>query len=95
MKNLRGVGWKLLVKETTENDTDLINKVTITLLIARLCGCVTCNADSYRANRGCRICSQQAIKRCKNSDIELESMYKRLYIKTKKTIEKKYLHETG
>lgn len=95
IKNLRGTGWKSLIEETTENDFDLIKKVTLTLLMAKLCGCITCNADSYRANRGCKICSQQAIRRLKISDNDLESMYKRFYIKTKKYIEKYVFDKAG
>lgn len=88
MKNIRGEGWKVLIEETTEKNVDMANKVAMTLVVARVSGCTTCSADSYRATRGCKLCSQQAIKRCKNSDAELENLYKRMLIKTRKFIEK-------
>jgi len=85
----------LLIEKTIEKNVDVANKISMTLLIAKVSGCITCNADSYRANRGCKLCSQQAIKRYKNSDIELENMYKRMYIKTRKYLEKKFPKENS
>jgi hypothetical protein len=40
----------------------------VVLFVVKQSGCAGCNADSFRAMRGCRLCSQQTIKRFKGSD---------------------------
>jgi hypothetical protein len=45
-------------------------------LVVKLAGCSGCNADSFRAMRGCVQCSRQIIKRYKGTDTELLKNYR-------------------
>ena len=46
-------------------------------MMIRLDGCMTCQADSYRAMRGCTACARQAVLRFRGSDQELIKLYDR------------------
>jgi hypothetical protein len=41
------------------------------LLMVRLGGCVSCNADSFRAMRGCTQCARQTVRRFRGADQDL------------------------
>lgn len=76
LKTLRGAPWKNLVEKVEgqpagENDT-----VAFSLMMVRLNGCVTCQADSYKAMRGCTTCAQQTVGRYKEPDAELVKLFK-------------------
>ena len=77
MRDLRGKEWKdlidhlLLLKDETHPDI-----LAFSLMMIRLCSCLTCQPDSYRAMRGCTTCSTQVINRFKGTDIELIQRWK-------------------
>jgi hypothetical protein len=48
-------------------------------MMVRLGGCIGCNADSYRAMRGCTACARQTIRRYKNSDQDLVELFNQSY----------------
>jgi len=60
------------------------------LFMVRLGGCTTCQSDSFRAMRGCVMCSSTTIKRHKGNDQSLIE----LYHEAKKDVTK-YLKEKG
>jgi hypothetical protein len=88
LTNLRGEIWENNITEVLETN-DLVNQVGMIVLMIKVAGCITCNADSYRAIRGCTLCSQQAIKRYKGTDKELNQIYRKSCKKVKKFIEKR------
>jgi len=88
LKDLRGETWKQTITEVLETN-DLVSQVGITILMIKIAGCITCNADSYRAIRGCTLCSQQAIKRYKGSDKELNQFFRKSCKKVKLFLEKR------
>jgi hypothetical protein len=88
LKDLRGEIWGKIIIELLETK-DLVNQVGMIVLMIKVAGCITCNADSYRAIRGCTLCSQQAIKRYKGTDKELIQIYSKSCVKVKKFIEKR------
>ena len=88
LRDLRGEIWKQTVNEVIKTN-DLAYQVGITLLMIKIAGCITCNADSYRAIRGCTLCSQQAIKRYKGSDKELNQFFRKSCKKVNLFIEKR------
>lgn len=88
LKDLRGEIWKQTITEVIETN-DLVSQVGITILMIKIAGCITCNADSYRAIRGCTSCSQQAIKRHKVTDKELNQFFKKSCKKVKLFLEKR------
>jgi hypothetical protein len=86
--DLRGEIWGKKINELLETN-NLVNQVGMIVLMIKVAGCITCNADSYRAIRGCTLCSQQAIKRYKGTDKELIQIYLKSCVKVKKFIEKR------
>jgi hypothetical protein len=75
LRNLRGDEWKALIDKLSSEDANEIDLVAFTFMIARLASCNACNADSFRAMRGCTQCSRLIIKRYKNSDHDLLELY--------------------
>jgi hypothetical protein len=88
LKDLRGENWKQTISEVLDK-SDLVSNVGITLLMIKIAGCITCNADSYRAIRGCTLCSQQAIKRYKGTDKELYKYFMKSCKRVKIFLEKR------
>jgi hypothetical protein len=75
LRAARGSAWKDLVDRTTSAGQDSPQQLAFILMMARLDGCGTCNADSFRALNGCTACSSQALKRYHGSDDELARLY--------------------
>lgn len=75
LRALRGDEWQQLVDLVTEQPDDSSAKIAFTALIVHLGGCGACNADSFRAMRGCTQCAKLTIKRFKGSDKELVEQY--------------------
>ena len=80
--DLRGVAWKRLVSRVCELEEDDAESLGFGLMMIRLSGCLNCQADSFRALRGCTACARQAILRYRGNDQELV----RLYEKSRKEI---------
>ena len=75
MADLRGPDWQSLVNRLTNESVEISEKVAFTSLVVKLAGCTGCNADSFRAMRGCTQCAKQIIKRFKGSDADLIKNY--------------------
>jgi len=75
LRNLRGEEWQNLVDYVSQQPENSSAKIAFTALIVHLGGCGACNADSFRAMRGCTQCSRLTIKRFKGSDRELVELY--------------------
>jgi hypothetical protein len=75
LRNLRGEEWKQLVDRVQGSPTDSLDHLAFVLLMVRLGGCVSCNADSFRAMRGCTQCARQTIRRYRGSDQELIAQF--------------------
>jgi hypothetical protein len=75
LANLRGERWQKLVTEIGSQRTQLVDELGFVLFMVRLGGCVTCNADSFRAMRGCTQCAFQTIRRFRGQDDELIEQY--------------------
>jgi hypothetical protein len=71
----RGPVWQQLVSTVESSISAGLEQTGFILLMARLNGCGTCNADSYRAMLGCTTCSRQSLKRFHGTDEELASLY--------------------
>ena len=82
--NQRGKTWKKLVGQVLDKPETSLERLAFVLMMARLDGCTTCNADSFRAMRGCTQCALQNIRRFRESDRELV----KLYNQAKKDLEK-------
>lgn len=75
LRDLRGESWENLVDQVELEAADGVGRIAFVLLLVRLAGCLSCQADSFRAMRGCIYCSTQTIKRFKGSDQELIKSY--------------------
>ncbi len=76
LAELRGTAWKILVEEVTEKESASDDQLAFVLMMAKIDGCMTCNADSFRAMKGCTLCAQDAIRRYRGDDKELQKLYK-------------------
>ena len=76
LSELRGASWKELVKEVSEKSEESEHHLAFVLMMAKLDGCMTCNADSFRAMKGCTQCAQDAVRRYRGDDKELLKMFK-------------------
>lgn len=76
LRGMRGKTWQKLVDIVISQEPTDIDHLAFVLLMVRLDGCTSCNADSFRAMRGCTHCAVQNIRRYKESDKELIKMFK-------------------
>jgi len=75
LRDLRGETWQKLVDHISSKDATPIEQSAFILTVVRVSGCVGCNADSFRAMRGCIQCARQSIKRHRGSDEDLLHLY--------------------
>ena len=76
LRDLRGAPWRKLVDKVSEQAETEPDQVAFVLMMARVDGCMTCNADSFRAMKGCTLCAQDAVRRFRGDDNELLTMFK-------------------
>ncbi|MGD0575585.1 MAG: hypothetical protein ABSB61_09530 [Anaerolineales bacterium] len=79
LRDLRGISWRHLVDRVSRLEEDDPDALAFALMMIRLDGCMTCQADSYRAMRGCTACARQAVLRFRGSDPELVKLYDRAH----------------
>ena len=75
LQDLRGEAWKNLVINLAEMDPTDPDRIAFVLLMVRIGGCASCQSDSFRAMRGCVLCSSTTIKRYKGNDQTLIELY--------------------
>jgi hypothetical protein len=71
LRDLRGDDWRRLVDHVVEVPADALERLAFVLMMVRLAGCLTCQADSYKAMRGCTNCATLTVRRYKGDDLEL------------------------
>jgi hypothetical protein len=71
LRDLRGESWQELVDRIAGLEAVDAGRLAFVLLMIRLGGCTTCQADSFRALRGCTHCAGLTIKRFRGSDGDL------------------------
>ncbi len=75
LRELRGDPWLALIDRLSATGADEIDQVAFSLMMVRLGGCAGCNADSFRAMRGCTHCARLTIRRFKGTDEDLEQLF--------------------
>jgi hypothetical protein len=75
LRDARGPAWRDLVDRVVSLPETHDEGLAFMLMMIRLNGCLPCETDSYRAMRGCAMCSLQSLRRFKESDAELLEMY--------------------
>ncbi len=75
LRKLRGPEWQRLVETVLLLPEGQPEALAFDLMMIRLNGCLGCETDSFRAMRGCDLCSIQTLKRYKGSDHDLLAEY--------------------
>jgi hypothetical protein len=75
LRDVRGEVWENLIDQIVQKTDSGIDRIAFVLIMVRLAGCLSCQADSFRAMRGCFYCSSQTIKRFRGSDQDLQNMF--------------------
>lgn len=73
----RGEAWDELVEKVQDQDGEAPDTIAFVLMMARVNGCVNCNADSFRAMKGCTACAQDSVRRHRGSDKQLQGMFEK------------------
>jgi hypothetical protein len=73
--NVRGERWENLVNRLMGLEPTNPDRIAFVLMMVRIGGCATCQSDSFRAMRGCILCSSTTVKRYKGSDQTLIDLY--------------------
>lgn len=76
----RGEAWRDLIHQVASEPEPALHRTSFVLMMARLNGCSTCHANSFRALQGCLACSRQALRRFRGGDEELFKMYEQAQI---------------
>lgn len=63
LRDLHGPDWRKLADKAAKAAPNSPEAVSFVLAIARVDGCHNCNADSFRAMKGCTLCAQDAVRR--------------------------------
>ena len=79
LRNLRGRPWQELVDRVCRAPDASLEHLAFTLMIIRMCNCLSCHTHSYRALRGCTACATQSIRRFHGDDKELLALYQVAY----------------
>jgi hypothetical protein len=89
LANMRGQEWQDLLELVVSSQASLTDQMGFILMMVRMDGCVGCNADSFRAMKGCTLCARQNIKRFRGSDKELVELFKQTCKEVESHLEKK------
>ncbi len=78
LRTLHGEEWHQLIDHIRSAESTLAERYAFVLMMVRTCGCVGCNADSFRAMRGCTQCARQTVRRMRGSDRELIDQFRQV-----------------
>ena len=85
----RADAWQALVEKVSGPEGTRLEQTAIVLMMVRLGGCVGCNADSFRAMKGCTACARQTIRRFRGGDQDLIELYQQAYREIEQFIQKR------
>lgn len=75
LRNLRGKEWAELIDSLASLPESHPDNLAFALMMIDLGGCLPCDMDSYRAQRGCAVCARHTIMSFKGSDKQLITHY--------------------
>ena len=79
LRDLRGSEWADLVDTLTKLPETSAETLAFSKMMIDLGGCLSCEMDSYRAQRGCGDCAQHTTVKYKGSDKQLLMRYKQAH----------------
>lgn len=77
LRDLRGEQWQELIDYLSALPETHPDALAFSMMMIRLDSCLTCEMDSYRAQRGCAMCARQAVLSFKGTDRQLIQRYQR------------------
>ena len=77
LRNLRGEEWDNLIDHLSALPETHPDTLAFSMMMINLGGCLTCEMDSYRAQRGCAMCAKQTVIGYKGSDQQLMKQYEK------------------
>jgi hypothetical protein len=78
LRGLHGEAWGALVDHVSSSRSTPAERHAFALMMVRMAGCVGCNADSFRAMRGCTQCARQTVRRFRAGDGEIVEQYRQV-----------------
>ena len=69
--DLREQEWQGLVKSVANLPETHPDALAFSVMMINLSNCLTCEMDSYRAQRGCETCARHAVTSFKGTDSQL------------------------
>jgi hypothetical protein len=76
LKDMRTQKWHDFVEGFLEKNDGAMGRIAMEVTLSRLVGCTNCEADSFKAMRGCLPCARQALKRFKESDATIMRIFR-------------------
>lgn len=77
LRNLRGEEWAKFIDQLSTLPELHPDTLAFSMMMIKLGSCLTCEMDSYRAQRGCATCARHTILSFKGSDKQLISKYEK------------------
>lgn len=77
LRDLRGEEWAKLIDHLGTLPETHPDALAFSLMMINLGGCLPCEMDSYRAQRGCALCARQTILSFKGTDKQLMKQYEK------------------
>ena len=75
LRDFRDTSWAQLVDRIGGLERSHPERLAFELLIVRWCGCINCQADSFRAMQGCFLCASQAVRRYRGTSSDLKELF--------------------
>ena len=75
LRNLRGEEWAELIDYLSKLPETHPDALGFSMMMIQLGGCLPCEMDNYRAQRGCALCARQSVLSFKESDHQLIKLY--------------------
>ncbi len=76
-RSLRGEEWDNLIDHLAALPETHPDTLAFSMMMINLGGCLPCEMDSYRAQRGCATCAKQTVIGYKGSDKQLMKQYEK------------------
>lgn len=77
LRNLRGEAWANFIDHLAKLPEIHPDTLAFAVMMIELGGCLPCEMDSYRAQRGCAMCARQTILSFKGNDAQLLKCYEK------------------
>lgn len=71
LSGARGESWRELVEYVSTLDEQHEDSLAFTLMMVRLCGCVSCQPGCFKLSLGCATCAYRTVANLKTTDSQL------------------------